>query len=156
MDSTAVKALQQGIVECLGRGRAQKMPRPSTAAKEVSSSDDSSYHWIQASAAERVGLSQCNDLSTIISSSHRFHALFIFSSPHLPSLSFFLLSTHKSCSDGGLAKQQVEVTTGSCSQEPACRRLWTSGRSSLYPGQQRSPAASMATEQPFSGKHCSP
>ena len=123
LSSKAGKALQQRAVVCVGRDRAQKTLRPSTAVKEASSRDDSSYHWIQTSEAERVGLPPCNGFSTI-SFSHRFRCTFIF---HL--YLYPLCFTSSPAAMGDWRKQQVEVTTGSCSQEPARRRPWTSGRS---------------------------
>ena len=123
-----------------------------------------SCHWTLTFKAERVGLSPCNGFSTKKSFMHTSHCAPP-SSQHPVTSHFILLhqvihdshsSQAKSCGDGGMAKQQVEVTTGSCSHDPARRQPWTSGRSSLYPGYQRSPAASWATEQPFLGQHCSP
>ena len=55
-------------VERKRHGKALHTSWPSTAAKEakeVPSSDDSLYHWILASAAERVGSSLCTDPPTI-------------------------------------------------------------------------------------------
>ena len=62
--------------------------------------------------AERVGSPQCNDFPTIIHS--RTGVTKRSTSPHP--------NTSKPCGDGERAKQQVEVTTGSCSLNSARRR----------------------------------
>ncbi len=60
----------------------------------------------------------------------------------------FVLRTYKSYGDGGRAKRQVEVTTGSRSPEPARRRPVDKWSFFLVLGQQGSPAASQVSEQP--------
>ena len=71
-DSTAEKAMQHGTVECIGRARAPRTTRLSTATKEVSGRNDPSCHWTQASEAERVDLSACTGLPTIKPFTQRF------------------------------------------------------------------------------------
>ena len=63
--SKVTKAATARGVERKGHCKALKTPWPSTAAKEVPSRDGSLYHWIPASAAERVGSSLCTGPPTI-------------------------------------------------------------------------------------------
>ena len=93
LGSTAGKALQQGIVECLGRDRARKTSRPSTAAGEVSRCNGFPCHWVMVSSAERVGLPPCNGSSTLIKLTHRCLCNSASDTQHI-----------KSCGDGGVAK----------------------------------------------------
>lgn len=79
----------------------------------VSRRNGSPCHWIKTSQAERVGLSPCNDFLTIKPSR---------TGPLCNSSPICQRTSLKSCGDGHMAKQQVEVTTGSCSHKPARRR----------------------------------
>ena len=79
--------------------------KSSTAAEEVSSHCDSSYHHRLQTLAKRIGLSQCNNLPTLISFPHRFYICA--TQPISPVLMG--------------KKHQVEVTTGSRSFGPAHR-----------------------------------
>ena len=96
LGSMVGKALQQGIVECLGRDRARKTSRPSTAAGEVSRCNGSPCHWVMVSSAERVGLPPCNGSSTLIKITHRCLCNSASDTQHI-----------KSCGDGGVAVQPV-------------------------------------------------
>ena len=162
---TAMKVVQQRSVECEGHAGAQSKAWPSTAAEIVPRCNDvfvpldsdfqgreSGIVSVQRLFHENIIHAQVTSRTSIIPSQHPVTSHFILHQVIHDSHS----SQTKSCGDGGMAKQQVEVTTGSFSHDPARRRPWTSGRSSLYPGHQRSPAASWATEQPFLGQHCSP
>ena len=112
--------VQQRTVECEGHTGAQRKAWPSTAAM-------SSCHWILTFKAESVGSSLCSGFSTIISFTHRLHCRFhpLTYTRFIPVLSHPSPSRLKPCGDGGSAKQQVEVTTGSCSLHPAGRWPWT-------------------------------
>ena len=108
-DILSGKALKQCIMEYEGNVRAQKMTWPSNAAEEHSRCNNSLCHWFQTPEAKRVGLSMCKGFSTLMLSCT---GLVVYNK---------ILPFSKSCGDGRVVKQQVEVTTGSCSHKPVCR-----------------------------------
>ena len=62
-----------GLVESIGHKMAQKMSWPSIAANAISGGDNSAYCWMQASEAQREGLTLCSDCPTEKS----FHTAFL-------------------------------------------------------------------------------
>ena len=132
-----------GIVDLLEHDKTLKKSWSSTAAREVSSCNGFTMPLGQ-NFFGRVGLLQCNSSPTI---KHSRTAL-VCNSSFIHSHSSLII-LHKSCGDGGMAKQQVEMTTGSCSYQPACRRPWILVVLSLNPRQWRYPAACRVTGQSF-------
>ena len=126
-----------------------------------------SCHWTLIFKAERVGLSPCNGFSTKISFTHRSHCAP--SSSHLNTqshrISSFIKSstipTYPKPSPAAMGEWQsnrwrwplavVVMILHVGGLGPVVVRLCTRETSN-----QRSPAASWATEQPFLGQHCSP
>lgn len=134
-DSTAEKAMQHSTVGWLGRVRAPRTTRLSTAVKELSRRNDPSCHWTQASEAERVGLCVCAGLSTMKPFTHGFRCVSLSSSAAMGEWR----SNRRRWSLG------VVVTIRHVGGPR--------GRSSLYPGQQGSPTPFRVTEQPSVEQH---
>ena len=74
--------------------------------KTFFSCDALPYHWNPESMAERVGLQLCNGSTTLNTLPHRFSVQPI-------------SSVFKTCGDGGVAKRQMEMITGSRCHKPA-------------------------------------
>ena len=109
------------VVERGGQDKARKTSWPSTAADEVPGCDGSSVPPEPGFLGRESGIAPVQRRSHFKNVPHR-----LLCATHPPNPN----NNSKSCGDWGEAKQQVEVTTGSCSFKPARRRPGGNSRSS--------------------------